>query len=257
LNTLCFEQMKKIKKNEIEKYVEEHIGGFHENRLNKLKELRFKEILTRKNPYLFKAKNILTAQDFVKTLLDSYLFSQEEGIFGLIMEGLAIFICNKVYGGVKTSTIGIDLEFEKEDIYYFVSVKSGPNWGNSDQINRMKQNFANAEAILKSANPNKTALCVNGCCYGRDSKPQKKGYLKLCGQRFWEFISGNRKLYVEIIEPIGYRAKEKNEAFLKAYSQTINIFTLQFAQEYCINGYIDWTKIVKLNSGTEKPSEIK
>ncbi len=245
--------MKTIKKNEIEKYVAKHIGGFHENRLSKLKELKFREILTRKNPYLFKAKNIFTAQDFVKTLLDSYLSSQEEGIFGLFLEGLAIFICNKVYGGVKTSTTGIDLEFEKEDIYYFVSVKSGPNWGNSDQINRMKQNFANAEKIFKSANPNKNVLCVNGCCYGRDNKPQKNGYLKLCGQRFWEFISGKRELYVEIIEPLGYRAKEKNEAFFKAYSKAINIFTLQFAQEYCINGEIDWTKIVKLNSGTEKP----
>jgi len=32
-----------------------------------------------------------------------------------------------------------------------------------------------------------------------------------------EFISGNNELYVQIIEPLGHKAKEKNEEFLKAY----------------------------------------
>jgi hypothetical protein len=93
--------MKKITKRAIELYVEQHIETFHHNRLQKLQELKFAEVLTRKNPYLFKAKNILTAHDFVKTLLDAYLSSQEEGIFGMFLEDLAIFICNEMYHGKK------------------------------------------------------------------------------------------------------------------------------------------------------------
>jgi len=31
-------------------------------------------------------------------------------------------------------------------------------------------------------------VAVNGCCYGRDNRPDKGDYLKYCGQRFWEFI---------------------------------------------------------------------
>ena len=81
--------------------------------------------------------------------------------------------------------------------------------------------------------------------------------MKLCGQRFWEFISGQSDLYTDIIEPLGYKAKEKNEAFVKAYAQALNIFTLQFTQEYCINGAIDWNKIVSLNSGIEHPFKKK
>jgi len=237
----------------IERYVEQHIGTFHENRLQKLKDLKFAEVLTRKNPYLFKAKNILTAYDFVKTLLDAYLSSQEEGIFGLFLESLAVFICGKVYGGRKTATIGVDLEFQKEQTYYIVSIKSGPNWGNSDQINRMKQNFAHAAETVNVRYPDREIVCVNGCCYGRDNKPQKNGYQKLCGQRFWELISGQKDLYTAIIEPLGYRAKEQNEEFSKAYSQALNIFTMQFTQEFCIDGTIDWNKIVALNSGIENP----
>jgi hypothetical protein len=249
--------MEKLNLKDVSRYVEQNIGTFHENLLQKLKELKFAEVLTRKNPYLFKAKNILTAHDFVKTLLDAYLSAQEEGIFGVFLEGLAVFICGKVYHGRKTNTIGVDLEFQKGDVYYVVSIKSGPNWGNSDQINRMKQNFANATSAIQSEHPEYEVVCVNGCCYGRDNKPQKPGYMKLCGQSFWEFISGQSDLYTDIIEPLGYKAKEKNEAFVKAYAQALNIFTLQFTQEYCINGAIDWNKIVSLNSGIEHPFKKK
>ncbi|NPV76357.1 MAG: hypothetical protein HPY59_08260 [Anaerolineae bacterium] len=34
-----------------------------------------------------------------------------------------------------------------------------------------------------------------------------EGYLKVVGQNFWTFISGNQQLYAELIEPVGYRAK--------------------------------------------------
>ncbi|MCP4361921.1 MAG: hypothetical protein GY796_28245, partial [Chloroflexi bacterium] len=40
-----------------------------------------------------------------------------------------------------------------------------------------------------------------------------RGYLKVVGQNFWYLISENKDLYTDIIEPIGYRAKQHNEAF--------------------------------------------
>ena len=110
------------------------------NRLKNLQKLKLNQILKRKNPYLFKAKNILTAQDLVKGLLDAHLSSQEETIFGDFLEGLAIFINGKVYEGKKSSAEGVDLEFNKDGKRYIVSIKSGPNWGNSSQINKMKDN---------------------------------------------------------------------------------------------------------------------
>ena len=77
---------------DIAKYVEQNIGDFHSKRLEKLEKLNFKEVLKRKNPYLYKAKNILTAQDLIKNLLDAFLQSQEETLFGDFMEGVAIFV---------------------------------------------------------------------------------------------------------------------------------------------------------------------
>ena len=88
--------------------------------------------------------------------------------------------------------------------------------------------------------------------FGRDQKPDKKGYLKLCGQRFWEFISDDMNLYIKIIEPIGHKAKQKNEEFLENYAQVVNKLTLEFSQKFCDNGKINWEKLVKYNSGFEK-----
>lgn len=107
----------------MQNYVERHIGEFHQRRLQNLEALKLSQILARKNPYLFKAKNILTAQDLVKTLLDAHLSSQEETIFGEFLEGLAVFICKQVFDGKKSSAEGIDLEFERENIRYIVSIK--------------------------------------------------------------------------------------------------------------------------------------
>jgi len=152
----------------------------------------------------------------------------------------------------KSSTEGIDLEFSKDGIRYIVSIKSGPNWGNSSQINKMKDNFKKAKKILRTSNSKIQVNAVNGCCYGRDNNPDKGEFYKYCGQRFWEFISGNENLYLDIIEPLGHKARQKNEVFQRSYSQIINKFTLEFSQEFCSDGIIDWDALLKFNSDCDQ-----
>ncbi len=139
------------------------------------------EVLTRKNPYLFKAKNLLTAQDLIKTLLDATISSGEETIFGDFLEDLAIFINKKVYGGKKSAAEGIDLEFDKDNIRYIVSIKSGPNWGNSRQVSKMRDDFKRAKRVLRTSNSKIQIIAVNGCCYGRNSSVDQGDYYKYCG----------------------------------------------------------------------------
>jgi hypothetical protein len=96
--------MKKINSKYVKEYVSKNIGIFHSARLESLSKLQLKKVLLRKNPYLFKAKNILTSEVLVKQLLDAHLSSQEETIFGSFLESLAIFICGKMYGGIEFQT---------------------------------------------------------------------------------------------------------------------------------------------------------
>lgn len=241
--------MKPITQQEITDYVEANIQNFHQRRLENLQKLKLMDVIRRKNPYLFKAKNINTAQNFVKTILDAFLSSQEEGIFGGFLEELAIFICAQVYGGQKSSAEGIDLEFEKDSIRYIVSIKSGPNWGNSSQIAKMRDNFRKAKRILSTNTSSVNVVAVNGCCYGKDRKPNKGDYWKLCGQQFWEFISGDDNLYTDIIESLGHQAKERNEQFRQEYDKVINKFTFEFIKKFCdSDGNMLWAELVKFNS---------
>lgn len=242
--------MTSLNQNDVVQYVEANVGEFHTRRLHGLNDLRLTIVLRKKNPYLFKAKNILTGEELVRTLLDAHLSSQEETIFGAFLEGLAIFVCNKVYDGRKSSAEGIDLEFEKEGKLYIVSVKSGPNWGNSRQVSKMKDDFRKAKKVLGTSGGIRDVVAINGCCYGRDRRPNKGDYYKLCGQAFWEFISGSERLYVEIVEPLGHRAKERNEEFILAYARVVNEFVREFSDQFFTpTNDIDWEKLVKFNSG--------
>lgn len=241
--------MKPLNLSDVTQYVENNIATFHNKRIQSLDGLKLSQILRRKNPYLFKAKYILTSAEIVKGLLDAHISSNEETIFGDWLEGLAIFINEKVYDGKKSGITGIDLEFDKDDRRYIVTIKSGPNWGNSSQINKMVADFKTATKTLRTSNSKINVVAVNGCCYGIDNCPDKGDYLKYCGQMFWEFISGSANLYTDIIEPLGHQAKERNDDFNKSYAQIINKFTKEFLDNYCKqSGEIDWKKLVEFNS---------
>jgi hypothetical protein len=241
--------MKKLNLQDVTQYVEENIGTFHQKRINRLSKLKLNTVLKKKNPYLFKAKHLMTAEQVIKGLTDAFISSNEETIFGDWLEGLAIYINSKVFNGWKSGIKGIDLEFDKGNIRYIITIKSGPNWGNSSQISKMKTDFKTAMKTLRTSNSRLQIVAINGCCYGQDNTPDKGEYYKYCGQRFWEFISGIENLYIDLIEPLGHKAKQQNDDFIKTYSQMINKFTKEFILDFCKDsGEIDWEKLVKFNS---------
>jgi len=240
----------KLNNSDIQSYIEKNITTYHEKIFQRLLSLKLPNVLKRKNPYLFKAKAIETAPEIVKAILDAYLSSQEEGIFGSFLEELSIYICGTEFRGHKSSAEGIDLEFDRDQIHYIVSIKSGPNWGNSQQIARMKDNFNKAKRILGTNRSKQKIVPINGCCYGREKNYDKGEYLKLCGQRYWELISANENLYTDIIEPLGHRAKQRNTDFKKEYAKVINRITRDFIDKFCNeDGSINWFSIVEFNSG--------
>ncbi len=245
--------MNKLNISDVVEYVELNIGTFHEKRLLRLDSIKLSQILKKKNPYLYKAKNVETSEQLIKNIVDAQIISSDETIFGDWLEGLAVFINKKVFGGIKSGINGIDLEFENNNTRYIVSVKSGPNWANSNQTKKLISDFKSAKKTLRTSNSQMNVVAVNGCCYGIDNKPDKGEYFKYCGQKFWEFISGEANLYIDIIEPLGHKAREKNEEFMHSYPLIINKFTKEFSSQYCDDsGEILWQKIVEFNSSQTK-----
>lgn len=241
--------MEPLNINEVCTYVNENIDHFHTHRIEIISRLTLSTLIS-KNPYLFRAKNVTKASELIEGTLDAFLSSSEEKLFGDFLEELAIFIASKTTGGHKSASGGMDLEFEHEGIYNVVSIKSGTNWGNSSQHARLALDFANAERRLRQSSHAKTIQKILGICYGKTKTATSNGgYIKMVGQNFWTYISDNKNLYVDIVEPIGYRAKEHNDSYTSERDRITNQLTYQFMEKYCTDGIIDWSKLLKENSG--------
>ncbi|MBF0606661.1 MAG: cytosolic protein [Magnetococcales bacterium] len=240
-------------------YINTNIGPqFHAKKIAKIKGLSLDDVIKRKNPYLFRAKGSNSAHDFIKSILDATVSSGEETTFGNFLENIAIFVCEKVYTGRKSGIVGLDLEFEDADKKYLVSIKSGPNWGNSGQIKNLVNNFKAAKRTLATSGGvvDMNIICVEACCYGIDNLPNKGTHLKLCGQRFWEFISGgNETLYRDIIEPLGHQAKQRNDEIELLCGEKLNLFTAAFVDRFCDGGIINWDRLIMFNSGKNQRSQ--
>ena len=148
--------------------------------------------MRRKTSYLFRSKNLVLAQDLVRTLLDAHL---------------------------------------------------------SSQIKKLEDDFKTARRIVRQGDPKARVVAVNGCCYGRDSRPDKGDYFKYCGQDFWELISGDAEFYKRIIEPLGHKSKRRNKKFAKKYAAVVNRLSKQFADQFCDeSGAISWSTLVAFSS---------
>ena len=162
----------------VQDYVAENVGTFHDARINSLQNLDLKDLL-KKNPYMFRAKNILTASDIVNGFMDAFLSSSEEEQFGMFLEGLAIFVAQQTTDGYKSTSKGVDLEFINKGVHHIVQIKSGPNWGNSSQQNQLETDLRIAVSQAKLRNAKRDVLAVLGICYGKTRTNFLRGYLKV------------------------------------------------------------------------------
>ncbi len=240
--------MKELDLKEVNQYVNDNIDTFHSKRLTSIESMTLNRLL-KKNPYLFKAKNITNAGELITGLMDAFLSSSEEKLFGDFLENLAIYVAQKTCNGYKSSAQGVDLELLNNDIHFVISIKSGPNWGNSSQYNALELNLENCVTRLKQSAHGINVQPVLGICYGKTKTSYVRGFLKVVGQNFWYLISENTDLYTEIIEPIGYRAKEHNEAYHQQKDALINRCAKSFIERFCDDkGNINWVKLVQFNS---------
>lgn len=147
-------------------------------------------IIKRKNPFLFRLRDVSDSRSLSEMVIGAYLSSSEETIFGGVLEKIAVLICKHAKGGRKSSAEGIDLEYESNGERTIMQIKSGTNWGNSSQHKAQRRKFDRARRILKQGNPEMRVRCVEGCCYGKSAVKYKEGHVQIVGDKFWEEISG-------------------------------------------------------------------
>jgi hypothetical protein len=243
--------MNEINIDDVRKYVEDNIHTFHDRRLASLADTNLKDLIKKKNPYLFRAKHIETAQELVESLLNAKLSSSEEEMIGDFLEGLAIFVAQKVHSAHKSGVSGFDFEYDQGSIHYFFTVKSGENWGNSRQWKGLELDCRAALKTFSTSQHRGDAKCMLGCCYGKSPTSLKRGIItQISGQNFWYLITGQMDFYKDIVKPIGYKAKQYNEDFNEKRAALLNKLTREFTNEFCdTEGRITWDRVVEFNSG--------
>ncbi len=228
------------------------IEGFYTALINSLDNLKLKNVILRKNPYLFKIKGISSASEIVNSLLSAHVSSSEETIFGNeFFEPIAIFASG---GNNKALAEGIDIKVETEDAIYAIAVKSGTNVFNAASKKKQEQSFVAAQKLANQAR--KRFIPIIGYGYGRKNQSNRgkpKIYSELAGQRFWREITGDDKFYIKLATFMDGHPEKYIEKFKDAYNRALNRFVMEFTKDFCKDdGSIYWEKLIEYNS-----SEIK
>ena len=232
---------------EVIKAASQVLTVFYASLTKTLDSIDVDKILKRKNPYLYRAKGINSASQIVDGILSAFVSSSEETLFGnAFFEPIALVVS----GGQKAVTEGIDITVDKNNTIYSIAVKSGTSVFNADSKKRQEQNFQSA--LKRAQQAHKAFIPVVGYGYGKKKNRtgSEKFYKELAGKDFWEWLTGDDKFYIKIIEMMGTRPEEFAKNFEVAYANAENRMVREFTLKYCKeDGSIDWDLLLRFNSG--------
>jgi hypothetical protein len=235
---------------ELEDIINNLLDDFYKRRIKKLSELKLRDTIKRKNPYLFKAIGTQDAAEIVESLLSAFMSSSDEGIFGdAFFEPLA-----REASGFKVSDAeGVDITSEKSNTYTAVAVKSGTSVFNAASKKKQSENFQSLQRRI--AKLKKRFDAIVGYCYGR--KKSRGGgqysFEELAGQDFWTRITGDEDFYLKIIRLMKRKPQEHKVVYQEEWDKAKNRFTSEFTSLFCkTDGSINWDRLAEFNSGSEK-----
>jgi len=233
----------------VERFVAERFRELDALKAAHVNNLQLVPLLRANNPYLVRVERRGLASQVVEWVLDAGTASIEENLFDEFLRTLAVFVSEEKCNGRKSGITGIDIELDRGGVRYLIAVKSGKAWGNATQQKKLRENFLTAVKVLKQNKAVGEIQPTLGICYGRFKTVNNGAFLHIGGQSFWELISGEQDLYMDIIEPIGHRAKEFNDEFHTKRANPMNRMVREFTERFCLaDGAIDWPKIVTLVS---------
>jgi hypothetical protein len=239
---------------QLEEIVQRALDQFYNRRLASFEKLNIRGVLTRKNPYMFRAIGINNPRKLVEAILSAYLSSSDEGIFGN-----AFFepVAKDVSGGRKSMTDSVDIELESGNVTRAYAVKSGLAVFNNNSLRRQIDAFEECRRRLTG----RAFEAVVGYGYGRKSvlpSKGKKNFREVSGQAFWEEISGDPDLYKKLLVLVGKKADEHAAEYEKAFATATDKLVEEFEADFATtDGQIDWDKVLVFNSSKKEPKQPK
>ena len=230
--------------------ISESLDRFYSSLLRKIDDIKITDLMKAKNPYLYRAKAIRSAQEIVDSVMQAFISSSEETIFGnCFFEPLAIVAS----GGEKSIAEGIDLEVRdtENNTLYAIAVKSSTVIYNADSKKKQIENFQKGKKLATQGRL--IYEPVVGFSYGqkRAQKSDKNIHTELAGEDFWTAITGDPLFYKKIIGFMRDLPEQYLERFSESYSKAQNRLVREFTIMFCdADGGIDWEKLVEYNSAS-------
>lgn len=237
----------------LESLIAGSLDEFYRHRLDKIRGIKLRKVLSRKNPYLFRALHTEQAAEIVEKILSAFLMSSDETIFGQdFFEPIAL----AVSGGHKSGGKGVDIEIHTKKEIRAYAVKSGANAQNASAKAKQEQEFNELRSRLQTMR--KKFDPVLAASYGRINPVKKgkaRGFREIAGQSFWKEITGDADFYLKLIHLMGDIPARHMETYKPEWDAAINRLTNEFFNEFCLKstGKIDWKKLTEFVSATEKP----
>ena len=224
--------------------IHEAVADFSERVRKKTNEPPSK-ILVAKNPFLFRARVTTDAELLARMMVDAFLSSSEETMFGDVLEKIALAICSPAKGGRKSSTESIDLEYDVGKQRTIIQVKSGPKWSNSRSRRALERSFSTAKRVIRQGKTDIEVRCIEGICYGPSETRDMGDYWKLIGNDFWYDISGWDGTARGVFHIVGQHAGNGlEEARRNAYNNLVSYMRKSGA--ITPTGQVEWNTLLEM-----------
>ena len=240
---------------EVKKAIANALEKFYSSLIAKIDNINIKDIMKSKNPYLYRAKAMQTSSEIIESILQAFVSSSEETIFGNCFFEPIVLVAS---GGTKSATRGVDVElFDSEsNTKCFIAVKSGTSIFNADSLKKQGENFAEAQRTLRTSGGRVGFSAIVGYAYGTKTETGRgkaKIYEEVAGEEFWEAITGDKDFYTKIITYMDKLPEKYINEYNSSYSKAKNRLVRDFSNEFCnMDGTINWVKLVDYNSGSPR-----
>ena len=228
--------------------VKKHLSHFYTRRIDCLDNLSLKDVLKRKNPYLFRAVGVHDVGELIRNLLLAYSSSSDETVFGNEFFEPLVRDLSK---GKTADGEGVDVLVETTTQITAYAIKSGTSVFNSSSRRDQEQSFVKMRNRLYKTHKQFDAAV--GYCYGRKGRRNNAApFREVAGQEFWKEITGDPECYIKVIEAMRNYPDIHRMEFLQAWTRAVNRFSAEFMYNFMSqDGTINWPALLRYNSGQE------
>ncbi len=206
-----------------------------------LQRKTFRQLIARKNPYLYRTSGIVTIEQLVDRALTDFVSSSTEGTFGNALD----WIARRLPGNMPATGGEADLQRVVGNSAEIYTIKSGPAGFNAASWETTKDKMLSAKTSLEHSGYQVTLYV--GFVYGRKKTTSDPvtGIVRLASKEFWSKITDDTEFYRKLLNACGCLAPLYNADVTEARERLLIEATAKFADGDRIN----WDKILNAVMG--------